>query len=234
VASIGSIRAAVAIIISMLPLTTAAGPANRSEDGTSNEARCAAKGSVTRLEVRCPTASLTELLGALRSATGLRSEHGPQLGGSPVSVTLIGGSLLQVLETALSAFNFVFWIDDGALGVPRLSISARDVVDPAKQTSGSADHATDFVQRSQASQQTGAPPTPVEFPTAISLDSPGARAESADVATTGAPSAIPADAPEPFPATGVLLLPPTAGATPLEPDDADAAAGIMQRTNAQP
>jgi hypothetical protein len=73
---------------------------------------CKAQSAAAGLEVQCPTATVAEFLAALQKATGLRSEYPQELARARVSVTLKSGSLLDVLERALPAFNFAIWTDD--------------------------------------------------------------------------------------------------------------------------
>jgi hypothetical protein len=72
---------------------------------------CKAQSTAAGLEVRCPTATVAELLAALQRATGLRSEYPKELGQGHVSVTRRHASLLEVLESALPAYNFAVWTD---------------------------------------------------------------------------------------------------------------------------
>jgi hypothetical protein len=65
---------------------------------------------------------VAELLGALRQATGLRSEYPRELGTARVSVTARGASLQQVVSTALAAFNVAVWKDQAAPSVTWLRI----------------------------------------------------------------------------------------------------------------
>lgn len=76
-----------------------------------NRTLCKAQGTATRLDVQCPNASVAELLAALQRATGLRSEYPKELGQGRVSVTRRRVSLLEVLDGALSAYNFAIWTD---------------------------------------------------------------------------------------------------------------------------
>jgi len=85
-------------------------------------AACTVRGTVSRLSVECPTASVMDLLAALQKATGLRSEYPPDVTSRRVSVSLPHASLLEVLETALSAFNFAVWIDRDSPSVTWLRI----------------------------------------------------------------------------------------------------------------
>src|SRR6185436_14474212 len=78
---------------------------------TAGAAPCTVRGTVTRLSVDCPTVSVGELLAALQKATGLRSEYPQDVVSRPVSVSLPHASLLEVLESALSAYNFAVWMD---------------------------------------------------------------------------------------------------------------------------
>jgi hypothetical protein len=79
--------------------------------GVDRVAACTVRGTVTRLSVECPTASVVELLAALQKATGLRSEYPQDVASKRVSVSLPHASLLEVLESALSSFNFAVWMD---------------------------------------------------------------------------------------------------------------------------
>jgi hypothetical protein len=96
---------------------------------------CTAQGTSAGLEVHCPTATVAELLAALQQATGLRSEYPQELARARVSVTLKRGSLLEVLERALPAFNFAVWTDDkGSSSVTWLRIvEMRRTVERAEQ-----------------------------------------------------------------------------------------------------
>ena len=83
---------------------------------------CDVRSSVPALEVRCPTASVADLLAILHRSTGLRSEYPQELASTRVSVNLSRASLLQVLESAFSAFNFAVWIDQDAPSITWLRI----------------------------------------------------------------------------------------------------------------
>ena len=72
---------------------------------------CRVHSSAASLEVRCPEASIADLLATLGTSVGLRSEYPLELASTRVSVNLTHASLLEVLESALSAFNFAVWID---------------------------------------------------------------------------------------------------------------------------
>jgi len=90
-------------------LTTVAEPIKSEGSRTDS---CKVSSSATNLlEVRCPAASVADLLNILEKSTGLRSEYPRELASARVSVNLPRASLLEVLESALSAFNFAVWID---------------------------------------------------------------------------------------------------------------------------
>jgi hypothetical protein len=105
-------RAVVGIAVALASMTTtAAGPTGAAERA-GDAAVCKARGSPARLEVRCPATTVAEFLAALRQATGLRSEYPPEFARARVSITLRRASLSEVLEHALSGFNFAVWTDD--------------------------------------------------------------------------------------------------------------------------
>jgi len=98
---------------------------------------CKARGTSARLEVRCPTATVAELLVALQQATGLRSEYPSDLARTRVSITTVRASLPEVLDRALSGFNYAIWTDgQGSSSVTWLKIvDVRRTVESAGQTS---------------------------------------------------------------------------------------------------
>jgi hypothetical protein len=64
--------------------------------------------------------TLADLLGALHRAVGLQAQYPQELGATPVSVRLRGRSLHEALQSALPAFNFALWEEQGS--PPRLMI----------------------------------------------------------------------------------------------------------------
>jgi len=106
----GLTRVVVGIAVALASVTAAPAPAAAGKRA-GDAAVCKAQGNSARLDVRCPTATVAELLAALQHATGLRSEYPPELARARVSITLRRASLVEVLEHALSAFNFAVWTD---------------------------------------------------------------------------------------------------------------------------
>jgi hypothetical protein len=77
---------------------------------------------------------VAELLSVLQQATGLRSEYPPELAPARVSVMLKRPSLVEVLESALSAFNFAVWTDQDSSSVTWVKIlDMRSTVEHTEQ-----------------------------------------------------------------------------------------------------
>jgi hypothetical protein len=114
-------RVSGAIAFALLAVALAATPALAGKR-TDASARCTARSTAAVLQVRCPNATVAELLGALRKATGLRSEYPTELATAPVSVSVKGASLQQVVGAALSAYNIALWKDPSAPSVTWLRI----------------------------------------------------------------------------------------------------------------
>jgi hypothetical protein len=85
--------------------------AEQRHDRRDGSALCSARGSVSDLEVDCPAATVATLLAALRAATGLQSEYPIELGAARVSVLRRSAPLFDVLDGALSGFNFAISMD---------------------------------------------------------------------------------------------------------------------------
>jgi hypothetical protein len=176
---------------------------------------CKAQGTVAKLEVHCPTATVTQLLTALREATGLRSHYAQELATARVSVTYWRGSVLELLEGALSAFNFVLWTDEGTPAVTSVSIiGMRGEVEGAKQPARPPEPVHALVGPSQPYRET---PTPFVESAQTSVVPPDGEVLTAETQESSAPDDTPAIGLEPPPDTGNLLMAPTAGAAPLEP-----------------
>jgi len=91
-------------------------------NGREGATLCRARGSVLRVDVDCPTATVAELLAALRAATGLQSEYPAELGSAVVSVLRRNAPLFDVLDGALSGFNFAVSTDPEAPSIQRVHI----------------------------------------------------------------------------------------------------------------
>jgi hypothetical protein len=74
------------------------------------------------IEVVCPNATVAEFFAALHEATGLVSEYPDEFASARVSVSRRAVPLLEVLENALSAFNFAVWRDHQAASRVRVTI----------------------------------------------------------------------------------------------------------------
>jgi hypothetical protein len=141
---------------------------------------CTAQGTSAGLEVHCPTATVAELLAALQQATGLRSEYPQELGRARVSVTLKRGSLLEVLERALPAFNFAVWTDDkGSPSVTWLRIvEMRRTVERAEQAPAFQEpemrRTVERAERAPAVQEAAMPPPEVAPASAVAPPSTAA------------------------------------------------------------
>ena len=83
---------------------------------------CSARSSVLGVDVDCPAATVAELLAALRAATGLQSEYPAELGSARVSVLHRNAPLLDVLDGALSGFNFAVSTDPEAPYIARVHV----------------------------------------------------------------------------------------------------------------
>jgi hypothetical protein len=120
---------------------------------------------------------MAELLAALQQATGLRSEYPPELARARVSITLRRASLSEVLDHALSAFNFAVWTDhQGARSVTWLKIvDMRRTVEYAEQPlaqQGAAMLSADVVSA-------GAPPPAEVAPSSVAAPPPSEVAPTA-------------------------------------------------------
>ncbi len=111
----------VGIIVSLGSLTAAAAPTAAAQRAV-GPVVCAAQSTAAGLDVHCPSATVAQLLSALQQATGLRSEYPQELAPARVSVTLRRSSLVEVLENALSAFNFAVWMDQSSPSVTWVKI----------------------------------------------------------------------------------------------------------------
>jgi hypothetical protein len=154
---------------------------------------CKAQGTAAGLEVHCPTATVAELLAALQQATGLRSEYPQELARSPVSVTLKRGSLLEVLERALPAFNFAVWTDDD--GSP--SVTWLRIVE-MRRTVAHAEQAPSFLEAAMPAPEVVAPASSAVSPSTAALRPSRNEAEMARVRESFARSVTlktPLDAP---------------------------------------
>ena len=119
--SVHRMRAASGLAIGLLAIALSAEPAAAGKR-TDTGARCTARNTAAGLQVRCPNATVAELLGALRKATGLRSEFPSEIGSAPVSVSVKGASLQQVVGSALAAYNIAVWKDRATPSVTWLRI----------------------------------------------------------------------------------------------------------------
>ena len=120
----GSRYVLVCIAVSLGSITAAAAPAAAAQRARAT-AVCTAQSTAAGLDVHCPSATVAELMSALQQATGLRSEYPQELAPARVSVTLRRPSLLAVLESALSAFNFAVWMDQNSPSVTWVKILER-------------------------------------------------------------------------------------------------------------
>jgi hypothetical protein len=111
----------VCIAVSFGSLTAAASPTAAAQRAVAAVV-CTAHTTAAGLEVHCPSATMAELLSVLQQATGLRSEYPQELAPARVSVTLQRPSLVEVLESALSAFNFAVWMDQSSPSVTWVKI----------------------------------------------------------------------------------------------------------------
>lgn len=112
----GSRHVLVCIVVSLGSITAVAAPTAAAQRAA-GAVVCTAQRTAAGLDVHCPSATVAELLSVLQQATGLRSEYPQELAPARVSVTLRRRSLLEVLESALSAFNFAVWMDQSSPSV---------------------------------------------------------------------------------------------------------------------
>ena len=215
----GLTRVVVGIAMAVASITAAPAPAVAAKR-TGDAAVCKAQGSSVRLDVRCPSATVAELLAALQQATGLRSEYPPELARARVSITLRRASLVEVLEHALSAFNFAVWTDhQGAPSVtwvkivdarrtvahleqPGAAMLSADVLSTsagvpapsdATPSSAAAPPPSEMAPTSAASRSSEAAPTSTAAPRSTSnLTPPRNKAQMALVLETFARSITPA------------------------------------------
>jgi len=176
---------------------------------------CDARGSAMSLEVRCPTTTVADLLGLLQRTAGLRSEYPKELASTRVSVNLSRASLLEVLESALSAFNFAVWIDHDSPSVTWLRIvDMRGAGERPDQP-----RAYEQTARSSLNSEPVAPSGGAEIPTS----SPGAEPTSSAVLVPVSNEADMAWEREKFARTITTTYP-------LEPGPADAGGGMQPAT----
>jgi hypothetical protein len=114
-------RTLVGIIAALLPLVATAASPGVAKQGA-GDAACIVQAGAKGLNVRCPNASVAQLLAAFRHATGLRSECPEQLAGERVSVTLRRVQLHDALRSAFSAFNIAIWEDQSSPSVTWLRL----------------------------------------------------------------------------------------------------------------
>jgi hypothetical protein len=100
----------------------ASAPMEQQPNGREGATLCRARGSVLRVDVDCPAATVAELLAALRAATGLQSEYPAELGSAAVSVLRRNAPQFDVLDGALSGFNFAVSTDPEAPNIQRVHI----------------------------------------------------------------------------------------------------------------
>jgi hypothetical protein len=157
-------------------------------------ARCTARSTAAGLQVRCPNATIAELLGALRKATGLRSEYPSELATAPVSVSVKGASLQQVVGAALAAYNIALWKDPSAPNVTWLRIVGQRQAPPGGE--GAA----------VAYQESVTSPEPMSAST-VALMPVQDEAEMARVRESFARSVKPAPGLKPVPVESAMPLP---------------------------
>ena len=114
-------RLVAGIVVSLASMLAVAAPTAAAKQA-GGPVVCKAQSTTAGLDVHCPTATVAELFAALQHATGLRSEYPKELGQGHVSVTRRRAPLLEVLESALSGYNFAVWTDQQSPSVTWVSI----------------------------------------------------------------------------------------------------------------
>ena len=113
--SLAGVLLRVALVVAVALAAPAAEPKHAPEAPS-----CSADYSAVGLKITCMNGTLADLLRALHRAVGLQAEYPQELGATPVSVRLRGRSLHEALQSALPAFNFALWEEQGS--PPRLMI----------------------------------------------------------------------------------------------------------------
>jgi hypothetical protein len=117
----GSTQTLVYVAVWFVSITAAAAPTAVAQR-TGKAVGCTAQSTAAGLEVHCPSATVGDFLYVLQQATGLRSEYPQELAPTRVSVIVHRSSLVEVLENALSAFNFALWSDQSSPSVTWVKI----------------------------------------------------------------------------------------------------------------
>jgi hypothetical protein len=110
-------RMMVGIVLALVSIVAAAEAPRTGKAGTGEASSCVVRSGPKGLDVRCPNASVAQLLAAFKRATGLRSEYPDQLAATRVSVSLRRVQLHDALRSALTAFNIAIWEDQNSPSV---------------------------------------------------------------------------------------------------------------------
>jgi hypothetical protein len=114
-----AVTAGIAMVLT-LTMAIAGSPATTKD--RLGEASCVVQKGAKGLDVRCPNASVAQLLSAFKKATGLRSEYPDQLASARVSVMLRRVQLHDALRNAFAAFNIAIWEDQSSPSVTWLKL----------------------------------------------------------------------------------------------------------------
>jgi hypothetical protein len=124
-------RAMIAVAITLAStMAQAASPGTAKQQA--REAACVVHSGPKGLDVRCPNASVAELLLAFRQAVGLRAEYPDQFAAARVSVVLRRVQLQEALRNAFAEFNFATWEDPKSVPWVKL-VGLRRTVEGSQQ-----------------------------------------------------------------------------------------------------
>jgi hypothetical protein len=227
----GLLHLLIAAVLSLAALGAVAAPRHAATSKGSGTP-CVVRGTPAQLDVHCPSATLSQLLAAIRQATGLKGDYPDQVASARVSVVLPRSTLTQVLETALAEFNFAVWRDEHSPYATHVSILGMRRATDRQEPAGDDPLGT----RSEiVAGETPAPPV-ARAPRTVK---PGEQAQTSGGVIPAAASrpndqvqsryrldpalrssADPLEAVRP---SAFLLSPPATGRTPLMPQRADGA-----------
>jgi hypothetical protein len=224
-------RLLTAIVLSVAALGALAAPRSPAT-GKGNVTPCSVRGTVAQLEVRCPSATLPQLLTALRGATGLRADYAEEIATARVSVVLRRSTLTHALEAALAGFNFAVWRDEQSPYATHVSVLGMRHGTDREQLA--LDYTPTTYAETIAAAGAAAPVAPPQrtaetnerVPSSGGVIPAAASGLAEPAPSQRSPAAVPRASAEPLQAarpSAILLAPPATGRTPLMPQRADGA-----------
>lgn len=226
---IGLTRVLFAAALSLAAVGVAAAPGHAAT-AKGGATPCLVRGTPAQLDIHCQSATLSQLLGAIRQATGLRADYPDQLASARVSTVLRRATLAHALESALAAFNFAVWRDEQQPAATHVSVlGMRGPTDPQE---AAADRASVIGTETVAAATAGAPAATRRSTVKRNEDvqTPGGLIPAASprgndqAPPQHRPELAPRSSDQPLEAvrpSAFLLAPPATGSTPLVPQRAD-------------